>query len=405
MGTHRGARLTSWLLAAGVLQVCALRAARASYLCTAFVNVSFADPQNNATMWSQEESGLYGLDSPKVAVSGEVFLPDPIYGCEPDTVYDVPPDTTGWIALIQRGNGCTFSEKISVAARSGAAAAIIFNEPGIDNRVIQMSHPGTEDTVAIMIGYLQGMEIVDLVRSNIPVTVSIQVGKQHGPWMSHYSVFFVSISFFVVTAATVGYFIFYSARRLNSVRLQNKKLKRLKAEAKKAIRQLQVRTLRQGDKEIGSDADTCAVCIEVYKPGDVVSVLTCNHFFHKSCIEPWLLEHRTCPMCKCDILKVLGVEPDVEEEEAAATPDPAVPDFRLYRSGQEDTRSETASSGYASVQGAEEHGLPVEESPPHQAAEQHEHNSGGAEVQVDMQPHYDNMAFEGDLQNHANPRT
>ncbi len=37
-------------------------------------------------------------------------------------------------------------------------------------------------------------------------------------------------------------------------------------------------------------------------------VCVCSHFFHKSCIEPWLLEHRTCPMCKCDILKALGVE-------------------------------------------------------------------------------------------------
>ncbi|KTG02089.1 hypothetical protein cypCar_00039819, partial [Cyprinus carpio] len=61
-------------------------------------------------------------------------------------------------------------------------------------------------------------------------------------------------------------------------------------------------------QETGPDADACAVCIELYKPGDVLTVLTCNHFFHKSCIEPWLLEHRTCPMCKCDILKALGVE-------------------------------------------------------------------------------------------------
>lgn len=77
--------------------------------------------------------------------------------------------------------------------------------------------------VAIMIGHRRGMEIVELIRQGIPVSMTIEVGKQHGPWMSHYSVFFVSISFFVVTAATVGYFIFYSARRLNSVRLQNRK--------------------------------------------------------------------------------------------------------------------------------------------------------------------------------------
>lgn len=31
-----------------------------------------------------------------------------------------------------------------------------------------------------------------------------------------------------------------------------------------------------------------------------------RHEFHKSCIDPWLLEHRTCPMCKMDILKHYG---------------------------------------------------------------------------------------------------
>ena len=31
-----------------------------------------------------------------------------------------------------------------------------------------------------------------------------------------------------------------------------------------------------------------------------------RHEFHKYCIDPWLLEHRTCPMCKMDILKHYG---------------------------------------------------------------------------------------------------
>jgi len=32
-----------------------------------------------------------------------------------------------------------------------------------------------------------------------------------------------------------------------------------------------------------------------------------RHEFHKLCIDPWLVEHRTCPMCKLNILKELGV--------------------------------------------------------------------------------------------------
>uniref|UniRef100_A0A673WEW0 Ring finger protein 128a n=1 Tax=Salmo trutta TaxID=8032 RepID=A0A673WEW0_SALTR len=372
--------LLSWLFVASSLQVTSLHFAEATYICTAYLNVSFIDSVNNETVWRQEESGLYGQQSPKVTVMGDVYLPDPIYSCE---------------------------KKINVAASKGAIAAVIFNDLGTDNRVIQMSHPGTEGMVAIMIGHRRGMEIVELIRQGIPVSMTIEVGKQHGPWMSHYSVFFVSISFFVVTAATVGYFIFYSARRLNSVRLQNRKQKRLKAEAKKAIGQLQVRTVKRGDEETGPDADTCAVCIDAYKSGDVLTILTCNHFFHKTCIEPWLLEHRTCPMCKCDILKALGVEQPEEEHPSHQVTMP--PDMRSYPSVPvpDDTHSETASSGYASsgyasVQGTEKHSSPADET---HTFETLGHYPDPGSVQVAIQPHYDNLAFEGDSQNQLAPRT
>ncbi|KAI1902746.1 hypothetical protein AGOR_G00019180 [Albula goreensis] len=394
MGRQTKQYLFTWLFVAYILKVSSLHFAQATDICTAYVNISYVDPQKNESVWQQEESGLFGQDSPKESVTGEVFLPEPIHSCDPETSYDVPSHVQGWIALIQRGHGCTFSEKILTATSQGAVAAVIYNEPGTDNRVIQMSHPGTGDTVAIMIGYNRGMEIVNLIKSGVGVSMTIEVGRQHGPWMSHYSVFFVSISFFVVTAATVGYFIFYSARRLNSVRLQNRKQKQLKAEAKKAIGQLQVRTLKQGDQETGPDADTCAVCIEAYRPGDVLSILTCNHFFHKTCIEPWLLEHRTCPMCKCDILKALGIEPDDDSHQVSIPPD-----FRSYPTVPEDTHSETASSGYASVQGTEEHAVPTEESTVYETVHELE------PAAIRMEPHYDNLAFEGDSRSHMNPRT
>lgn len=394
MGLLASRDVFSWLLVASVFQVSSVRLAQASYLCTAYLNISYTIPEKNLTTWFREEMGLYGQDSPKTSVVGNVYLADPIYGCEDDTFYRRPNDSRGWIALIQRGNGCTFTDKINVAAMNGAAAAIIFNDYGAENRVIQMSHPGTS-IVAIMIGSFRGMELVQLLEKGVPVSIAIELGKQHGPWMSHYSVFFVSISFFIVTAATVGYFIFYSARRLTSLRQQNRKQKKLKSEAKKAIGQLQVRTLRQGDQETGPDADACAVCIELYKPGDVLSVLTCNHFFHKSCIEPWLLEHRTCPMCKCDILKALGVEMDVEEQ-----PQISVPDFRSFSTSEDlqsetvsHTHSETASSGYASMHGNEHLG----------AAEASQ--NGVQEEQLDVSPHYDNLAFEGDVHSRSEVRT
>ena len=37
-----------------------------------------------------------------------------------------------------------------------------------------------------------------------------------------------------------------------------------------------------------------------------------RHFFHKSCVDQWLIEHRTCPMCKLNILKALGYGVSIE---------------------------------------------------------------------------------------------
>lgn len=418
-------RLFSWLFVASCLLVSSLHSAQAAYLYTAYVNVSYVDSQN-ITVWQRKEGGLYGQDSPKTSVAGSVFLPEPIHGCEIDTFYDAPSNARGWIALIQRGHGCTFSDKIKIAASNGAIAAVIFNEADTGYSVIQMAHPGARDIVAIMIGNSWGMEIVKLVNSGVQVTMAIAVGNPHGPWLSQYSLILVSLSFFVVTAITVGYFIFHSARRLYSVRAHNRRQKQLKDEAKKAIGQLQVRTLEQGDQETGPEADTCAVCIDAYKPGDVVSVLTCSHFFHKTCIEPWLLEHRTCPMCKCDILKSLGVEMEGEEPEphgnelqVAVLPE-SQPRPTTLTVSETDARSETASSGYASVYEPEDAPSGTQTpscSMPHQnqqspnvegvqgagpngeGVQGEGPNGGGVQGEgVPPPPHYDNLAFEGDTQ-------
>ncbi|XP_072913912.1 E3 ubiquitin-protein ligase RNF128 isoform X1 [Hemitrygon akajei] len=306
-----------WRATLMAAQLLWLHCSLASSFWTAYIDISFIEPGSNQTVREKTESGVYGQDSPLTRVEGLVGIAnsDQNFGCDPDIDYFRPDPEQPWVALIQRGKGCTFSEKILNAAKWGASAAVIYNFPTQVNEVVQMSHPGTGKMVAVMISNIKGQEIFELVRQRVPVHMVIEVGKQHGPWMSQYSIFFVSISFFVVTAVTVGYFIFYTARRLQLARAQLRKQNQLKNEAKKAISQLDLRTLKQGDQETGPDADTCAVCIESYKPNDVVRILTCNHFFHKSCIDPWLLEHRTCPMCKCDILKALGIEVDVEKVE------------------------------------------------------------------------------------------
>ncbi|XP_051877493.1 E3 ubiquitin-protein ligase RNF128 isoform X2 [Pristis pectinata] len=361
----------------------------------AIINMTNFSPATNTTV-STVLPGIYGKDSPVKGTSGVIRVPssEDAFAC--DTNVDFEGKELPWIALIERGN-CTFAQKIQNAVRRRAAAVVIFNKAGKGNSTDFFQHYGTGKTVAVMIGNIKGREILEMVRRKISVYMVIEVGKQHGPWMSQYSIFFVSISFFVVTAATVGYFIFYTARRLQIARAQLRKQNQLKTEAKKAINQLDLRTLKQGDPETGPDADTCAVCIEAYKPNDVVRILTCNHLFHKNCIDPWLLEHRTCPMCKCDILKALGIEVDVEKTDA--TPELEQVSSNPQRTGQ-DRNTEvperaiyTLPSGYGVEHGQDE--SPVTEDNHHFNEEQRLFNTDarGNALSVYVLPQ-DNPAYE-----------
>ncbi|KAH8888991.1 hypothetical protein GQ53DRAFT_226719 [Thozetella sp. PMI_491] len=47
---------------------------------------------------------------------------------------------------------------------------------------------------------------------------------------------------------------------------------------------------------------TCAICTEDFSKGVQVRKLPCEHVFHQSCLDPWLLGFAvTCPMCRLDI--------------------------------------------------------------------------------------------------------
>ncbi|XP_043913558.1 E3 ubiquitin-protein ligase RNF128 isoform X1 [Protopterus annectens] len=396
---------SSWLIPS-LLMLSAVPGLYSSQVWTAYVNISFPS-SGNSTLWQREEDGVYGVQSYRDTRWGLLVLPslkdrdryqdEAIYGCSRKVTYQVPTYVKDWIALVKRGGECTFSQKIHQATDKGANAVVVFNSD-MGDVVIPMSHPDTGNAVAIMIGNTKGLALVDLIQRGTPVSMIIEVGRLHGPTANYYSIFFVSIAFFIVTAATVGYFIFYSARRLRVMRALNRRQKQLKQDAKKAINQLQLRTLKQGDPALGPEGDSCAVCIEVYRPSDVVRILTCNHFFHKACIDPWLLEHRTCPMCKCDILKALGIEADVEE--GPETPPeqetviPSAPEGTAYTEPQ-DNRSETASSGYASVQGVEEATVDEDHSSPSQGDRMNLVNHDSVHVAVNV-PHHDNPTFEAE---------
>ncbi|VDL27381.1 unnamed protein product [Hymenolepis diminuta] len=96
--------------------------------------------------------------------------------------------------------------------------------------------------------------------------------------------------------------------------------RKLTAATRKALKQLPVKFLNQVDPLISEGFDQCAICIEIFKPHDLIRSLPCRHMYHRACIDPWLLKHRSCPLCKQNILIACGLSlTDEDIESCSAT--------------------------------------------------------------------------------------
>ncbi|KAL5210191.1 hypothetical protein ABZP36_005814 [Zizania latifolia] len=53
-----------------------------------------------------------------------------------------------------------------------------------------------------------------------------------------------------------------------------------------------------GTDKTTEDELICSVCLEQVIVGDLLRSLPCLHQFHANCIDPWLRQQGTCPVCK-----------------------------------------------------------------------------------------------------------
>ncbi|KAJ8000703.1 hypothetical protein DPEC_G00183110 [Dallia pectoralis] len=332
----RSLALSTWLLSFCFVHLLCLdfTVAEKEEWYTAFVNITYLDPATAEVKTEKTECGRYGEHSPKREARGQVLMPALMrerHACDPDTRYPAPRPNGAWVALIAAGN-CTFREKIrNVAAFHNVSAVVVYNSVGSSNvnETITMAHQGTGDVVAVMIPEPKGKEIAALLERNVTVTVHITIGTRNlQKYVSRTSVVFVSISFIILMIISLAWLVFYYIQRFRYANARDRNQRQLGDAAKKAISKLQVRTIRKGDMETESDFDHCAVCIEGYKANDVVRILPCRHIFHKSCVDPWLLDHRTCPMCKINILKALGIPPNFD-----CGDDDIPPDYEMSSGG------------------------------------------------------------------------
>lgn len=252
-----------------------------------------------------DTNGKYAEKSPINKANGHLYYKPNYDWCNVIEKVNVK---GSWIALIPRGNNsCTDSQKIKTAVKLNASAVILYHNMNSDVPVI---HDLTFEKVTVMINLESGKELIDLIERSPPVVCDILVGTHYVDrrWkVSRTSVLFVLVSFILLMCISLAWLVFYYVQRFRHIYRNDRKEKQLLSAAKKAISKLKTRGF-QDTQNSQECEETCAVCLENYKDGETLRILPCKHEFHKTCIDPWLLNHRTCPMCKSNILKSLGVD-------------------------------------------------------------------------------------------------
>lgn len=55
-------------------------------------------------------------------------------------------------------------------------------------------------------------------------------------------------------------------------------------------------------KKLTDSQTTCNICLEDFKDGQEMRKLHCSHVFHRECIDRWLSQVASCPICKKEII-------------------------------------------------------------------------------------------------------
>ena len=72
---------------------------------------------------------------------------------------------------------------------------------------------------------------------------------------------------------------------------------------------------KHANKYIKNIEDKCAICLEKFLKTDIVKRFACgDHIFHKKCLALWLKKSNVCPLCKFDLLDLVG-KPEYQGEE------------------------------------------------------------------------------------------
>ncbi|KFP68069.1 E3 ubiquitin-protein ligase RNF43, partial [Cariama cristata] len=198
-------------------------------------------------------------------------------------------------------NPClSLANKAKLAGERGARA-ILFDITDDESAADQLRKPrGLSQPVVLIRGHDAEL-LMGVVNKNREAHVKIEV-KEPPAWPDYD----VWILLTVVSTVVVIILIFVVRTKCQLNRTQDS----LQQQTMQAIGQLATRRYQARCRQASrwdsasscSSAPVCAICLEEFSEGQELRIISCSHEFHRECVDPWLQQHHTCPLCVFNIL-------------------------------------------------------------------------------------------------------
>ncbi|XP_019406239.1 PREDICTED: E3 ubiquitin-protein ligase RNF167-like [Crocodylus porosus] len=273
---------------------------------------------------------LFGPPLPRRGMIGYLIEAMPANACHPmESPATSSNSSRNDILLIRRPN-CTFGAKVFHTQQAGYRAAIVYN---VNSRALADMVTDIEEirqqteTPSVFTGGTTSKLLSKICHAGKGAHITLVPEYHHFTWMdapgnscpcacrcrirflghcSHSQIRPLCRAITILLTITTGILIIVKyVRRYQYWRTRRKQLN------EEQRKDLSTNRFNRGVKYT-----ECAICLEPYKKGDLLKILSCSHGYHSKCIDLWHFiqsRNKTCPFCMQRVI-LTAETPDLDTE-------------------------------------------------------------------------------------------